>query len=102
MKSIQLAIVLSSLSLGVYSGDGHMYGDTYQALTAKEKQALLWDAIQVREKTMGYYSFPFLFWRAETESMEPSIHWEGDSFEEKMDMRKKIIHTVGLVGKAVW
>jgi len=67
----------------------------YLGLSANEKMSRLWTKINENTKPLGFYS-AFTTAGIFLESMSKSFDWVGD---EMLDGRKKLIHTVGTVGK---
>jgi len=71
------------------------YGPQYESQTAYQKQKELWGWVIQNQKPYGWYSalsMVGLF----TESMSPSLHFVGDTFEYSWwGIRKKLLHSVG-------
>lgn len=100
MKRIGLALAAGGTGIGATQlslGKGwERYGTKYEQHKAQDKFQDLWNNIVAKPKTYGWYSTTALLGLF-VESMDPSLHWVGDTFENSWIMRKKLIHSVGAV-----
>lgn len=84
------------------------WGPEYEALSAKEKQSLLWEEI-IKNKTSTHIPSPQGVNEFVAESMEPTLKWIGDTFwsrehaegevEAGGPSRLKAAHGVGVIAK---
>ena len=70
-------------------------GEDYEKQTAQEKEKALWAEITSNETPNSWFS-PLALSGLFLESMMPTLHWVGDTFENGWTgARNKYIHTVG-------
>jgi hypothetical protein len=73
------------------------HGASYENQSAAAKHAALWSEISANQTPYGWYS-SITMGTIFTESMDPTLHFVGDTFEDSwLGHRKKLIHSVGSV-----
>lgn len=100
MRKLAITLMVSAYALTTVTAAAtwEKSGAKYEALSAADKEASLWTEITSNQKPYGWYSAVSLG-KIFLESMSPSLHWVGDTFENGWTgVRNKYIHSVGNVG----
>jgi hypothetical protein len=103
MKFVLKIIAFCSVALlkpALADEDWYHYGADYEAKLSQEKHDSLWTQITLNSESNGWYS-PLENNGLFIESMDPTMKWVGDSFEDTflLGPRKKYVHSVGNVAK---
>ncbi|CDW86121.1 UNKNOWN [Stylonychia lemnae] len=96
MKRIAITLIVSALVASSQAlADWELSGTNYEGQSAAQKQQQLWNQITQNPKSNDWFS-PAALAGIFVESMEPSLKWVGDTFENGFfGARSKYIHTVG-------